>query len=83
MRKVTVSCNHCRAESKYSVLDRDAIPAVPDTYVQTAILNHELSAHPGRIEKRASAIWHGKPDPSGDPVTGRLEDFTHGKDHNA
>jgi hypothetical protein len=83
MERVTVSCPHCNSDTRYAVLDKDAIPGVPDTYVQTAVLNHETAEHPGRLSKRASATYHGKPDPSGEPVTGRLEDFEHGKEHNA
>jgi hypothetical protein len=82
METVTVNCPHCRSESKYRVLDKDAIPGVPATYVHTAVLHHETAAHPGRVSKRVSATANGKPDPSGEPVTGRLEDFTHGKEHN-
>lgn len=82
MERVTVSCPHCNTNTNYAVMDKDAIPGVPATYEQTAVLHHETAAHPGRVSARSSALWHGKPDPSGEPVTGRVIDFEHGKDHN-
>ena len=83
MEKVTVSCPQCNSNTDYAVLDKDAIPGVPATYERTAELQHEVLTHPGRMSERSSAIWHGKPDPTGEPVVGRIKDFTHGKDHNA
>ena len=82
--KVNVSCPHC-GDHMYDVDDSMAVPGVPATHVQAAVDDHENSTRHfmsgNFIEDNFPSL--GKKSGDSARVTGKLVDFTHGKDHNA
>ena len=79
--KVIVSCPHC-GDDKFDVDDSMAVAGVPDTHIQAAIKAHtDSNGH--FMRGGAMDFFPGlRTDKPEHKVTGRIADFTHGKDHN-
>ena len=81
--KVKVSCPHC-GDSTYDVDDSMAVPGVPATHVQAAVDDHESSTtHFMKSDPLEGFPSLGKKSGDSPRASGKLIDFTHGKDHNA
>ena len=87
-KKVNIKCAHC-GEARELVDDSNAISGVPETYVSAGEKQHLNSVnHAAEVMKKES-IDKGMRDMGMEPhelkesATGRLEEFGHGKDHNA
>jgi hypothetical protein len=87
-RKVNINCAHC-GEAQELVHDMHAIPGVPGTYVSAGEGQHLNSAGHGAEVMKKEAIDKGlrdmgmTPNETKESATGRLEEFGHGKEHNA
>ena len=87
-KKVNISCAHC-GEAQELVHDMHAIPGVAGTYVSAGEAQHLDSASHGAEVMKKEAIDKGlreagmTPSETKESATGRLEEFGHGKDHNA
>jgi hypothetical protein len=82
-KTVNVNCSRC-GEYKTAIGDSEAIPGVDDSYVSRA-----TDLHKNNISHTMAGFKENNPrvkqglKPISSVVTGNLEDFSHGKDHNA
>lgn len=83
-RKVEVNCAHC-GNFTSAVSDKEAIPEVPATYEASATEAHRTGPD-HKIKLLLANIKNAKEKtgkgPEKNDITGRLLDFTHGKEHN-
>ena len=87
-KKVNIKCAHC-GEAQELVEDSKAIPGVAGTYISAGEEQHLNSVnHAAEVMKKES-IDKGlrdmgiTPNDLKESATGRLDEFGHGKDHNA
>jgi hypothetical protein len=87
-KKVNIKCAHC-GEAQELVHDTAAIPGVPGTYVSAGEEQHLNSVKHASEVMFKESIDKGlrdmgmKPHDLKESATGRLEEFGHGKEHNA
>jgi len=77
-KNVKIKCRHCSKSSEF-VSDRNAIPGVEATYIQRAIDQHKAGFTHG--VNFGSNQLGAKPKP--EKIKAKLDEFDHGKDHNA
>jgi len=77
-KNVKIKCRHCSASNEI-VSDVHAIPGVDDTYIQRAIDQHKSGFKHG-VNFGSNQLGL-KPKP--EKIKAKLDNFNHGKDHNA